>query len=141
MLYDLQGTIKALGERIEGTSRNGQPWQKCEVAVEVQDGQYSDTVALTAFGDRVDDVIGRLKEGDEVSVKFTISAREYNGRYYNDINIVSIRRARQEGWSERLAKNGAQPATRKPAPAPKSRVDEILDGTFSGADQDDDLPE
>ena len=44
MLYDLQGTIKALGERIEGTSRNGQPWQKCEVAVEVQDGQYSDTV-------------------------------------------------------------------------------------------------
>ena len=136
MLYELQGTIKALGERIEGTSRNGQPWQKCEVVVEVQDGQYSDTVALTAFGDRVDDVIGRLKEGDEVTVKFTISAREYNGRYYNDINIVSIRRP---GWSQRLAQDGPQPA-RRPAPA-KSKVDAILGGTFSGADQDDDLPE
>ena len=136
MLYELQGTIKALGERIEGTSRNGQPWQKCEVVVEVQDGQYSDTVALTAFGDRVDDVIGRLKEGDEVTVKFTISAREYNGRYYNDINIVSIRRP---GWSQRRAQDGPQPA-RRPTPA-KSKVDAILDGTFSGADQDDDLPE
>lgn len=139
MLYDLQGTIRALGERIEGTSRNGQPWQKCEVVVEVQEDRFTDIVALTAFGDRVED-LEKFHEGDEVSVKFTISAREYNGRYYTDINIVSIRRARQEGWSERLAKNGAQPATRKPAPAPRSRIDEILDGTFSGADQDDDLP-
>ena len=140
MLYDLQGTIKALGEVTGGQARNGGTWQKREVVVEVQEDRFTNLVALTAFGDKVED-LEKFQEGDEVSVKFTISAREYNGRYYNDINIVSIRRARQEGWSERLAKNGPQPATRKPAPAPKSRVDEILDGTFSGADQDDDLPE
>lgn len=148
MLYELQGTIYALGEVTVGQTRNGGTWQKREVVVETQDGNYTDLVALTAFGDKVEDV-EKFKEGDEVSVKFTISAREYNGRYYTDVNIISIRRARQEGWSERLSKNGPQPArpypgppaSAAPAPAPaKSRIDAVLDGDINGADQDDDLP-
>lgn len=146
MLYELQGTIYALGEVTGGQTRNGGTWQKREVVVETKDGNYTDLVALTAFGDRVDDC-DRFQEGDEVKVKFTISAREYNGRYYTDVNLFSIRKLRQEGWSDRLAKDGPQPARPYPgppasaAPAPaKSRVDAVLDGDINGAGQDDDLP-
>ncbi|MBR1575879.1 MAG: DUF3127 domain-containing protein, partial [Bacteroidales bacterium] len=149
MLYELHGTIYALGELIEGETRNGGTWQRREVVVEVQDGNYTNRVALTAFGDRVEDV-EKFKEGDEVNIKFSISAHEYNDRYYNDINIVYIRRYRQEGWSDRMA--GGDPRQARPypgpktyedpapAPAPKSRVDAVLDGEVSGANQDDDLP-
>ena len=141
MLYELQGTIYTLGEVTGGQTRTGGTWQKREVVVEVKEDRFTNLVALTAFGDKVED-LEKFQEGDEVSVKFSISAREYNGRYYTDVNIVSIRRSHQEGWSERLSKNGPQPPRRQEAQAPapvRPTTQEILDGT-SAPGTDDDLP-
>lgn len=122
MIYELKGKILTLDEVVTGTSRTGQPWQRQNVLVEMEDGNYKTPVALVAFNEVVDD-IDKLNIGDPVDVKFTISAREYNGRHYNDLRVFSIRN--QNGWSERkLAKQDAPKP--QPAPAPADNPEDDL---------------
>lgn len=143
MIYELKGKILSLGEVVTGTSRSGQPWQRQDVLVEMEDGEYKTPVALVAFNDVVDN-IDKLNIGDPVDVRFTISAREYNGRHYNDLRVFSIRN--QNGWSGRMINKQEAPA---PVPFPsdarkaaaKAKVQAILDGTAPVDDNpEDDLP-
>ena len=139
MIYELKGKVLALEEIASGTSRNGQPWQRQNIVIDAEDGEYKTPVALVAFNDTVED-IKKLDLGDAVDVRFTISAREYNGRYYNDLRIFSIRS--QNGWSERMM-NKQEAPSHVPSPsdarkaAAKAKVQAILDGTAPEAEEDD----
>ena len=84
--------------------QNGQSargaWTKQEFVVEYQDGQYSEKAVLLAWGsDRVKDLEG-FQVGDHVKVNFKIQAREYNGRWYNDIRVWKISRNQQENQND-----------------------------------------
>ena len=84
--------------------QNGQSargaWTKQEFVVEYQDGQYSEKAVLLAWGsDRVKDLEG-FQVGDHVKVNFKIQAREYNGRWYNDIRVWKITRNQQDNQND-----------------------------------------
>ena len=72
-----------------GAKKDGSgDWKSCELVVE-QNNEYKDKILLKAMGQAVDDVKG--KENNEVEVEFTIKAHEYNGKWYNDIMVRSLR--------------------------------------------------
>lgn len=108
-IYKVQGTVHAI-EAIETfQARNGQTYRKQTIVLEVTDDRYTDHIALKAFGEAVEETED-LRKGEEVSVTFTIEAREYNGRWYNDVNLVHARRT----------------APAQAAPAPQASKDDDL---------------
>ena len=74
----------------EGTSQQGANWRKQTIVVLEDDPQvpFPNEVAFDLFNDRIPETA--LTVGQHVDVHFSIRTREYNGRIYNDINVVRI---------------------------------------------------
>ena len=118
MALEIEGTIAQKLPVQSGSSARG-PWAKQEFILEYPDGNFTAKVCFTAFGqDRVQD-LGKYQVGDKVKVSFNLKSREYNGRWYNDLQIWKIAPA---GAVQPAAPALAQPAPQAPAypqaPAP-----------------------
>lgn len=101
---DIVGKIIEVCPVQEGTSRSGNPWRKRIYVLETQE-TYPKKVAFTVFGlDRVDQY-KNVQAGQVMRVSFDIDSREYNGRWYTDINCWRM---------EPADANGAQPQAQAP---------------------------
>ena len=84
----------------EGVGKtSGTPWKSREFVIETQD-QYPKRICLQVMNANMDRF--PMEEGMEVSVKFDISTRERDGRYFNtltawDITVLNSRPSNQEG--------------------------------------------
>ena len=128
-IYKTQGTVHQIDEVETINARNGQTYRKQSIVLEETDDRgRTDYVQLRAFGEAVEETED-LREGEAVSVTFAITAREYNGRWYNDLNIIHVRRTApvQEEKEQRKA-------------AVREKAQAVLDGTVSGEGQEEDLP-
>ena len=85
-----KGVLTYKSEVETGTSKSGNTWQKQTIVVsrENVNAPY-DKVALSVFGDKVNDS-ERCRVGDKVEITYSISAKEYNGRWYNDVSLYKI---------------------------------------------------
>ena len=79
--------IEKVLEPISGTSKkDGSQWVKNSFVGVVQpEGQYPKRIVLTVFGEDKWKQWG-IVEGGVYQVGFDIDAREYNGRWYNDLS-------------------------------------------------------
>ena len=67
-----------------GTSKAGKEWQKQSIVIDTGD-EFNNLIAVSAFGDKLKQ-INKLEVGMEVSVLCNVYSREYNGRYYHNID-------------------------------------------------------
>ena len=128
---EVSGKIIAVLPLQSGTSKAGREWKKQEYVLETHDS-FPRKVKFDFFGDRVDQF--PLAIGDEVTVSFDIESREFNGRWYTDVNVLSARPS--DGMQQ------AAPAAfgQAPAPAQQATAAPAMD-PFAGADNStDDLP-
>ena len=90
MIYKSQGKIKQMTQVESGVSKTGFEWANMTVvlAVPAAAGTYFDE----AFRVRKDDIVKvqEFKVGDEVSVSWALSCREWNGRWFTDAQILDI---------------------------------------------------
>ena len=86
---ELTGKIIAVMEARGGVSaRTGNSWKTQEYVLEVP-GQYPKRCLFNVFGeDRINQF--NIQNGEELTVQFDIDAREYNGRWYNDIRAYNV---------------------------------------------------
>lgn len=131
MIYKVQGTVKHVEDVETFEGRNGGSYRKQNIVVtEKDDRGYENAVALRAFGDTVAETEG-LREGETVDVTFAINAREYNGRWYNDLNIIHVRtQAPVSGTAP-----GGPAGDRKAAV--KAKAEAIINGTAEPGGEDD----
>jgi hypothetical protein len=80
MAYDLTGKIKLLQEA--KTFDSG--FTKREMVVIVEDGKYPQEINIEFVQDKVN-LLDSLQTGQTVTVTFDIRGREYNGRYFNNL--------------------------------------------------------
>jgi len=80
MAYELTGKIKLIQE--PKTFDSG--FSKREMVVTVDDGKYPQDINLEFVQDKAALLEG-LQPGQEVTVSFDIRGREYNGRYFNNL--------------------------------------------------------
>ena len=107
MALEIEGTLAQKLPVQSGSSARG-PWAKQEFILEYPDGNFTAKACFTAWGQEKVQDLGKYQVGDKVKVSFNLKSREYNGRWYNDLQI----------W--KIAPAGAQPAA--PAqPAPQAR--------------------
>ena len=91
---------------INGSSARG-PWAKQDFIVEYQGGQYAEKACLQVFGnDRVKE-LENFQVGDKVKVSLKIQAREYNGKWYNDIRVWKITRIGEGNADDRYTSSRA----------------------------------
>jgi len=78
--YELTGKVKLIQD--EQTFNSG--FKKREMVVIVEDGKYPQEINLEFVQDKIS-LLDNLSAGKEVTVTFDIRGREYNGRYYNNL--------------------------------------------------------
>ena len=107
MALEIEGTLSQKLPVQSGSSARG-PWTKQEFILEYPDGNFTAKACFLAWGQEKVQDLGKYQVGDKVKVSFNLTSREYNGRWYNDLQI----------W--KIAPAGAQPAA--PAqPAPQAK--------------------
>ena len=129
-LIEQKGTISSFGDIKEGTGRTGYVWQRQQIVIDYQVGEsYTEHLVVTADADIIKeiDTIG-LKVGDKVSVTAKVSSREWNGRWFTDVEVRKII-------------PGAKAAPPKPAPDQKALEPlSVFDQPEKNEDPNDDLP-
>jgi single-strand DNA-binding protein len=80
MAYDLTGKVKLIQELKKFDSG----FSKREMVVIVEDGKYPQEINIEFVQDKVS-LLDNLQAGQEVTVTFDIRGREYNGRYFNNL--------------------------------------------------------
>ena len=68
-----------------GISKSEKVWKKQTVVINTG-ADYNPEIAITAFGDEKLKDLDKLSVGDEVMIKCNISSREYNGKYFHNID-------------------------------------------------------
>lgn len=130
-LYQSKGTISEMSEVQSGTSQNGYQWQRMTIILDIPGFQGS--IIKQAFqvtGDDVNDVL-LYNIGDRVEVSWSLNARNWNGKWYNNVDLVKIKSLDEQKQEE------------KPAPAPAPKQPAIFDQpqeSLDPADNPDDLP-
>ena len=89
MALEIEGTLFQKLPVQSGSSARG-PWSKQEFVLEYPDGNYTAKACFMAWGvEKVQD-LAKYQVGDKVKVSFNLKSREYNGRWYNDLQIWKI---------------------------------------------------
>ena len=89
MALELEGTLRQKLGVQQGTSARGQ-WAKQEFVLEFPDGNFTSQACFTAFGQDKVAELNKYQVGDRIKVSFNLRSREYNGRWYNDLQIWRI---------------------------------------------------
>lgn len=122
--------IAALEPRGGVSQRTGNNWKMQEFVIETLE-QYPRKCMFNVFGeDRLNEM--KIQVGEVLTVSFDIDAREYNGRWYNDIRAWRVVRG---GGATEMAAAGATPAEPATIPAPST-----LAPAEPAGDSADDLP-
>lgn len=132
-LYTSKGRISDMSEVVSGVSQNGNQWQRMTIVLEIPGFQGS--VFKQAFqvnGDSVNDVL-LYSIGEKVEISWSMYAREWNGKWYNNVDLVKIKY--QDG--EQPKPQQAAPA---PAPQPKQGKMDFSQEQLDPAQNPDDLP-
>lgn len=87
----VKGIISYMGEIQQGTSQGGFDWARQTIVIDVHsfNGTFS-KIALTAQNQRVDD-LQEYQIGDRVEVGYSVTAREYQGKWFNNVDLINIK--------------------------------------------------
>ena len=85
------GKIKEILELQQGESKAGKSWQKKQFVLTVQDGEYSNDIPFTVFGEEnVDKFDKNHKVGDKVDVNFNLRGNEWKGKWFLDATAWGV---------------------------------------------------
>ena len=146
---EIEGIIvRDLGE-IGGISKAGNQWKKHEWVLETL-GEYPRKVKFTVFGNKMD--VLKFEMGKTYVIQVDVESREFNERWYTDVNAYAARLSEQQAgvqaqnaigqtpqnpYAEPAAPAfGAQPAS--PAPSQNPFANTNVD--FTDGDATEDLP-
>ena len=127
MSLAIKGRIKTILDVESGTSKAGKGWRKQSFVVDTG-AQYNPDVCFGVFGDEKIDMLAKFNPGAEVEVAFNVSSREYNGKYYHNI----------DAW--KIDPTGSQGAGGNTPPPPTDDPSSLNMADLSSDAEDDDLP-
>lgn len=123
---ELAGKVIAILEARSGVSKTtGNPWKMQDYVIETHE-QFPRRMVFNVFGEDKINAFN-IQMGEELNVSFDINAREFQGRWFNDIRAWRIDRV--------------QPDAAGQAPAPIAvPAAEPVPPSFAATDTADDLP-
>jgi hypothetical protein len=122
----IKGVVIHILEEESGTSKAGKDWKKKDFVIETTEDQYPKKIAFTVFGDKIQSLF-TFTEGQLVDVSFNLESREYNGKWFHNVNAWKIQ-PEEVNQNEHVEATGALP----------KEFEEVPKVNDSGSD--DDLP-
>ncbi len=92
MAFEVEGKL----HRLFPTEQKSTSFTAREFVIEIPDGNYPQLVKFQAVQDRCAALDG-FQEGDRVKVSFDLRGREWNGKYFTNLNAWRIDKAGEEG--------------------------------------------
>lgn len=118
MALELEGRIARKLNVQTGTSARG-AWSKQEFILEYQEGNFPAQVCMNVWGEDKVRELDKYQVGDKVKVSFNLSAREYNGRWYNDVRAWRIEPAGSAPAAPQAPVTPAAPVAPPPTEVPE----------------------
>lgn len=84
MNNEVKGRVIAVPPAQTGMGQRG-PWRRQTVVIEYEAGRYHQKLALECSNNKAED-FGRLQVGQDVTIKYDVVSREYNGRWFTTAN-------------------------------------------------------
>ena len=127
---EITGKIIAVLPANSGTSqRTGNAWMSQEYVIETVNEQFPRKCCFRIFGeDKIKNF--NIQPGEMLTVSFDINAREYNGRWYNDISAWAVNRnvqAQAAAAAPSASEAFAQPSAAPFPPAPEAQSESSSD--------------
>ena len=72
-------------EKETGVSKSGKTWEKQSIMVKQSGTDYNKEVVISFFGDKIKS-IRDIEVGSEINVSINLSSREFNGKFYHNID-------------------------------------------------------
>ena len=72
-----------------GTSKAGNEWKKQTFVLDTG-SQYNPEICFQLFGEEKIELLNHYNEGEQIKVSFNLSSKEYNGRYFHNIDAWKI---------------------------------------------------
>ena len=82
---ELKGKLEQKLTVEKGTSKAGKEWVKQTIVINNGD-QYNPNTAISFFGDDKVKMLEKFNVGQDVSIGVNISSKEFNGKWYNQID-------------------------------------------------------
>ncbi len=89
MSLSVKGRITNILEIESGTSKAGKEWKKQGFVIDTG-AQFNPEVCFSLFGDEKINMLRDFGPGQEVEVSFNISSRDFNGKWYHNIDAWKI---------------------------------------------------
>ncbi len=87
---EIKGKVKKVLPLESGEGKNGKGWKRQDFVVEFMDGTFSKLAAFTARTDIAIEKVSKMSDGMDVTVHFNVESREYNEKYYTNLNAWKI---------------------------------------------------
>ena len=82
---EITGKLVQKLERETGVSKEGKSWEKQSILVEQAGAEYNKEVAISFFGVKIKS-LRDIEIGSDVNISINLSSREFNGKYYHNID-------------------------------------------------------
>ena len=106
---EISGNVTNILQSTSGTSANGNAWIKHAFVIETE-GNYPKTIKFDYFSKDPNAQLN-FEEGDNVTVSFNLESREFNSKWYSNINAYKVttegQRAQQDKPKKSEPKKGA----------------------------------
>lgn len=119
LFMDIKGKVIQVLPMEGGTSKSGNQWSKASLIVETTENpQYPKKVKISNMKNA--DAFSKIAIGSEVTFKVEIESREYNGRWYTEVNCWGWDAPQVQQAQTQPMQTPAQPAPQMPdlTPAP-----------------------
>ena len=125
---EITGKIVNVLPTLSGQGKNGE-WVKNSFVIEWQDNGYKQLLCLEVVGaDKFEKMKNAVKVGYEVLCRFSVSSREWNGKYFTTAQCFYCANVGGQQQQQQAVPNAQ--------PAPQTGIPQ--DGTH--VENDDDLP-
>ena len=90
MSMQVKGNVIQILKPESGVSKAGKEWKKQDFVIESNE-QFPKKICFTLFGDKIT-LLDGISEGLEIEVYFSVESRDFNGKWYHNINAWKIER-------------------------------------------------
>lgn len=88
MAFQIDGKL----HKIFATEQKSEKFRAREFVIEVTDGKFPQMVKFQLTQDKCESIDGH-SEGEDITVHFDLRGREWNGKYFTNLNAWRIERA------------------------------------------------
>jgi hypothetical protein len=87
---EIKGTLVAILPLESGITKAGKDWQKLTIVIEFNEGNYQKKLALSASKEELIQTLQNLKQGDSITASINLESREFNGKWFNSVNVWKV---------------------------------------------------